>query len=77
MWGGRTFLEIIQELLETHRGKVLGAIFGLIIGLLIIVFGFWKTVFIIVCILIGYFLGKRFDDGGSPGDWWDRFFGER
>ncbi len=77
MWGGRTFLEIIRELLETHRGKVLGAIFGLIIGLLIIVFGFWKTVFIIFCILIGYFLGKRFDDEGSPGDWWDRFFDER
>lgn len=77
MWGDRSFREIIQELLEAHRGKVVGVICGLIIGLLIIIFGFWKSVFIIFCILIGYFLGKRFDDNEGPGDWWERFFDKR
>lgn len=77
MWGGKTFLEIVEELLETNRGKVLGAIIGLSAGLLIMKFGFWKTVFIVLCILLGFYLGKRFDEGGSFGDWWDRFFGER
>lgn len=74
MWGGRSLSEILQDLLENHRGKALGLALGLAIGLLIILFGFWKSVFIIVCVLIGYFLGKRFDEEGNLGDWWDRLF---
>ncbi|MDH7576224.1 MAG: DUF2273 domain-containing protein [Bacillota bacterium] len=69
--------EIFVDLLERHRGKMLGIFFGLVVGLLIILFGFWKTIFVVLCVLIGYFLGKRFDDGSSPGGWWDHFFGER
>jgi len=44
-----------------HRGKILGAILGLIIGIIIIVFGFLKAVFIVLCTVIGYFIGKIID----------------
>ncbi|NPV28538.1 MAG: DUF2273 domain-containing protein [Firmicutes bacterium] len=77
MWGGRPLREIFEDLLERHRGKVLGVVLGLAVGLLIILFGFWKTVFVLLCVLIGYFLGRRFDEGGGPGEWWERIFRER
>lgn len=75
MWGDRSVVELIVELLETHRGKVLGVVFGLVVGLLIILFGFWKSLFVIFCIIIGYLLGRRFDEG--PGEGWERFFDKR
>jgi len=77
MWSGKSLREIFEAMFERHRGKVLGIILGLVVGLLIIVFGFWKAAFILLCVVIGYFLGKRFDDEGSYGDWWERIFRER
>lgn len=74
MWGGRSFSEILQYLLENHLGKVLGLLLGFAVGILIILFGFWKSIFIIICVTVGYLLGKRFDQEGSLGDWWDHLF---
>jgi uncharacterized membrane protein len=77
MWGGRSLYEIFLDLMDRHRGAMVGAVVGLLVALLIIVFGFWKTVFIVICILIGYFIGKRFDEEGSLYALWRRLFGER
>lgn len=74
MWDGRSLSEILHDLLMNHRGKVLGLVLGLAVGLLVIMFGFWRSVFIVICVLLGYFLGKRFDEEGNLRDWWDRFF---
>lgn len=71
---GRNFSEILQYLLDNHRGKLLGLVLGLVISLLIISFGFWKSILVILCVIAGFFLGKRFDEGGGPGDWWERYF---
>jgi len=58
---GRNFFEIFQYLLDNHRGKLLGVALGLVIGLLIISFGFWKSVLVITFVVIGYYLGRRID----------------
>jgi uncharacterized membrane protein len=71
---GRNIYEIFQYLLDNHRGKLLGLALGLLIGLLIISFGFWKSLLVVLCVVIGYFLGKHIDEGGGPGDWWERYF---
>lgn len=76
MSGGRSFYEIFLDLLNGHRGKVIGIILGLLAGLLIIFLGLWKAVFIVICVLIGYFAGKGFDDGSSLNALWKRLFGE-
>ncbi len=77
MRDGKSLEEWFYELLARHRGKVLGIILGLVVGLLVLWFGFWRMVFIVACVLAGYFLGKRFDEAGGLGAWWDRFFRER
>jgi uncharacterized membrane protein len=45
--------------------------------LLWIIIGFWTMLFIAILILIGYFIGKRFDDKVSLGELWTRMFGKR
>jgi uncharacterized membrane protein len=77
MRDGRSVLEILLDLMDRHRGAAAGAAGGLLVALLLIMFGFWKTVGIAVCILIGYYIGKRFDEEGSLDTLWRRLFGER
>ena len=77
MQDGRSVFEILLDLMDRHRGAMAGAIVGLLVALLIIIFGFWKTVGIAICIVIGYFIGKRFDEEGSLSALWRRLFGER
>jgi uncharacterized membrane protein len=74
-----SFMEVILDLLDHHQGRVIGCLLGLLFGLLLIIFGLWKGLFIIICICLGYLLGKRIDDQGrdSLSDWWQRFFGKR
>ncbi|MBM7690596.1 DUF2273 domain-containing protein [Enterococcus ureilyticus] len=47
----------MNEIWETYRGPIIGALAGLLIALLMLTLGFFKTVLIIVFILIGGFMG--------------------
>lgn len=52
----------LRELAEHHRFKVLGLLLGLVFSLLVIHYGPWKALFIMFCVGIGYWVGKRLDD---------------
>ena len=56
-------------MLPENRGKVIGIGLGLIIGILFITVGFWKTMFVIVCIVAGFFLGKKLDEKENFNRW--------
>ncbi|NLY83928.1 MAG: DUF2273 domain-containing protein, partial [Acholeplasmataceae bacterium] len=45
-----------------YRGRLVGALFGLTIGTMFLVLGFFKTIFLLICITAGYLLGKRIDN---------------
>lgn len=49
------------EALGNKKCKVIGAIIGFIIGILILIIGFLKTIFIVICTLVGYYIGSRVD----------------
>lgn len=53
---------LLGEILKNHRGKLLGIFLGLCFGLVAAIFGFLKALFIALCIIIGYFMGKRVDE---------------
>lgn len=55
-------MDFLHELWVEHRGKILGGIFGLIIGIIIIAMGFLKALFVILCTLVGYYIGKSIDN---------------
>ncbi len=69
--------KLLVFVLEEHRGKAIGILLGLIASILFISFGFWKTLFIILCIVIGYFLGKSLDDNKSFDKWLKHLFKDK
>lgn len=50
-----------RQFLSEHWGKVLGGLLGCLIGLIIIVFGFWRSLLLFFCIFAGIYLGRLFD----------------
>jgi len=62
----KDFREWIRKL--TEPGTPLAALFfgvlGLIVALLLLQIGFWRTLLVVVCCLVGCFLGGVKDKGG-------------
>jgi len=54
--------EWLRELVEEHRYRILGALIGLVVALLIIRFGILWALFILLCVGIGYWVGKQLDE---------------
>ena len=51
----------IEAAWENHRGKTAGTLLGLVLGIAILLFGFWNTVFVLLCAMIGLFIGIKVD----------------
>ena len=66
------FSEILQNLCENSRGRLVGSLFGLIIGAMFLILGFFQTIFLLICITAGYLLGKRIDNKEDLMDVLDR-----
>lgn len=56
--------EYLPKLYE-YKGRILGSIVGLITGLLWACLGFWRAAAFLLCVVAGYFLGKKIDQRGS------------
>lgn len=51
-----------REYFEDNKGKLVGAVLGFLVGLLIIAVGFFKAFFVIICTFFGFYLGMKRDD---------------
>ena len=71
------FEKIFEEILINHRGKAFGIIIGLLFSILVITIGLLETVFIMLCIYIGYIVGKRLDDNDNFQDIVNKIFKDR
>ena len=54
--------ELLAEIWQLHSGKIVGMFSGLFIGVFILVFGFFHTMFVMICVTAGYIVGKRIDE---------------
>ncbi|MFC2344024.1 MAG: DUF2273 domain-containing protein [Negativicutes bacterium] len=61
---------LIEWLWEKHRGCFMGAIFGAFVGIAILLFGFFATMFVLFCTVVGVWLGRKVDSGDD--DWLER-----
>jgi uncharacterized membrane protein len=68
------FEKMIVYLMTEHRGKVIGVLLGLLASILFISYGFWRTIFIMFCIFVGYYIGKKIDDNTNIEAWIRKFF---
>ena len=55
----KNFMEAVWK---NHRGRFIGTITGLFIGLSVLVFGFFKTLFVLICAVIGLYIGGKVDN---------------
>ena len=51
----------VIDVFESHRTRKFGFIAGLITGGAILLIGFFNTLFIFLCGVVGLFVGSRFD----------------
>ena len=68
---------LFREWIMIHRGKLLGAAAGLAIGVSVVIFGVLKTLFVTICVVLGYLAGKQLDDRVDIRDKLSRLLGER
>ncbi|EAX47915.1 hypothetical protein TcarDRAFT_1604 [Thermosinus carboxydivorans Nor1] len=54
--------KLLQEIWQQHSGKILGVAIGFLLGVFIITFGFIRTLFVLLCVVGGYVVGKRIDE---------------
>lgn len=60
------------KILWSNKRKFIGACIGFSIGTMIIIIGFLKTLFILVCTAIGYILGGKSYNKDRIKDWLER-----
>jgi uncharacterized membrane protein len=56
-------LDLWERAFSQNRGKILGSLAGLAFGLLVMSVGLLWTLFLALCIAVGYFVGRRLDEG--------------
>ncbi|MGE5449919.1 MAG: DUF2273 domain-containing protein [Methanomassiliicoccales archaeon] len=61
--------KLVLYILQEHRGKLLGVLLGLLVAILFVTLGFLKTMFIVLCIVVGFLLGKAIDEQKSFDNW--------
>ncbi len=68
---------LLRIIFEQHRGKAIGILLGLLASILFISYGFWRTIFIIVCIALGFFIGKKIDENKNFDQWLKQIFKDK
>ena len=66
-------LEELYASLRLHWRSVLGAVIGLIIALLFMIIGFWRTLLLVICVGMGWWVGRQLEDKERFARLLDRF----
>lgn len=53
---------LLEEIWQNHSGKIVGVLVGFFLGVLIILLGFFQTLFVLLCVIAGFIVGKRIDE---------------
>lgn len=57
----KEFLESVIVYYKEHKGRVIGALVGLVVALAVIWFGILGALFIAICAFVGYYIGKKME----------------
>ena len=65
-------MKFLNDLWRVYRGRLLGSVFGLFIGAMFLILGFLQTIFLLICISAGFFIGNKIDKKEDLLEWLDR-----
>ncbi|MCI2099398.1 MAG: DUF2273 domain-containing protein [Acidaminococcus sp.] len=65
--------ELLKKLFETSRWRIICALIGLFVGILFIILGFFRAVFLLFCIGLGFYIGYKMDEGEDLADLLDNW----
>jgi uncharacterized membrane protein len=67
-------MSALTDMWQKHRAPSLGLLAGVLLGMCILLFGFWHILFIVLCGGLGLYIGRKVQAGESllPAAW-DRF----
>jgi len=63
---GNSISAYCQWYLDNHPGKFIGSLAGFFLALTIILLGFWEAFLLAFLSILGYYLGKIWDDRQYP-----------
>jgi len=49
----------LYEVYRHHKGEILGALIGLVVAIIVLLLGILKALFVIFCVVLGYYFGKK------------------
>lgn len=64
--------DIFRDIWNNYRGRLLCSLLGIFVGVLFIWLGFFKALFIIFCLAVGFFIGHKIDNREDLLEWLDR-----
>lgn len=64
--------EILSDIWNNYRGRLLCSVFGLFIGTMVLWIGFFAALFLVLCIGFGFFIGTKLDKKEDLLEWLDR-----
>jgi uncharacterized membrane protein len=70
-------VDTLRHFMARHGGKTLGSLLGLFLGWLVLTRGFLAAVFLVLCLGVGFWLGKRLDEDQGLESLWRHFFPPR
>ena len=71
---GERITRFLVWAIDNHPGKLVGTSIGLVLGLLMVTLGFWRTLVLVLFTMLGFVLGKRQDDDNSITIWLERIY---
>jgi len=71
---GEKISKFLVWAIDNHPGKFIGTSVGLVLGLLMVTLGFWRTLVLALFVILGFVLGKRQDDDQLITTWLERNF---
>lgn len=53
---------LLLQIWRSHKGKIVGGLLGLIFAICVVKYGILVSIFIILSVSIGLYIGKKIDD---------------
>lgn len=53
--------EWLARIWQEDRGQCLGLVAGILLAIMVLLIGFWRTAFIVLCGGVGFYIGRKAD----------------